>query len=298
MKVAIGMLGMHTIPGCDFPALRDIVAMADKKGIDQVVVFDHVVMGQNFDEYPTPPFTGTPDFPFLEPMIELAGYAAVTRHIRLSTGIIIAPLRPAAILAKQIATLDVLSQGRVDIGLGVGWQSAEYRACGIDYENRFDIMEEQIRVCRALWSGETVSFHGRHNRFDDITAMPRPVQGAGLPIWLGIALKRRNVERLAELGDGWCPIERDPVRLRAGIETLRRAFEERGRDPGSLQTRVTPTVERGSDGKISLDETLARTREYADAGVTMLRLEMRRFCRRLEDVEPFLEKIAQIKDVV
>lgn len=296
MKVAVGMLGMHSLAG-DFAGLRDIVALADKKGIDKVTVFEHVVMGQDFSEYPEPPFTGTPDFPFIEPMVELASYAGVTENIRLASSILIGPLRPAAVLAKQIASLDVLSRGRAEIGLGVGWQSAEYRACGVDYARRFDILEDQIRACRLLWTGENVSYAGDFVQLDNVTAMPAPVQGASIPIWLGIAPKPRNVRRMAELAQGWCPMGADLEQLKSGADVIRRAVAEQGRDPDAFGILTTAEAERGADGKTSLDATIARAADYAAAGVTELRFEIRRFCRRMEDVEPFLERIVQVKGI-
>ena len=297
MKLCLGLLGMESLTGGDFAALRDVVALADKKGVDQVAVFDHVIMGENHEEYPYGPFRGTSRTPFLEPLVELGTYAAVTQNIRLSSGIVISPLRPAVVLAKQLATLDVLSKGRVEIGLGVGWQSAEYVACGVDWKARFEILEEQIRVCRALWGETNVTFRGEHVSFENMTAMPQPLQGAKLPIWLGVALKRRNIERIAELCDGWAPMERDPAQLKVEIDALKRAFEARGRDPGELQVRATYEVKRGADGKVDLDATLAQTKAYAAAGVTMMRLESRVLCRRLEDVERFLERAIQEQGV-
>ena len=297
MKLSLGLLGMESLTG-GFAGLRDVVALADKKGVDQVSVVDHVVMGPTHEEYPYGPFRGTSQTPFLDPLVELASYASVTKNIRLSSGIVISPLRPAAVLAKQLATLDVLSGGRVEIGLGVGWQSAEYAACGVDWSSRFAILEEQIRACRLLWSGTAVTFHGEHVTLDDITAMPQPVQGAKLPIWLGLGLKRRNIERIAELCDGWIPMERDRANLREQVDVLKRAFEARGRDPGELQVRATYEVRRGADGKPDLEATLAQTKDYAAAGVTMLRLESRVLCRRIEDFERFLERAVQEKGVV
>lgn len=297
MKLSLGLLGMESLTG-GFAGLRDVVALADKKGVDQVSVVDHVVMGPTHEEYPYGPFRGASQTPFLDPLVELASYASVTKNIRLSSGIVISPLRPAAVLAKQLATLDVLSGGRVEIGLGVGWQSAEYAACGVDWSSRFAILEEQIRACRLLWSGTAVTFHGEHVTLDDITAMPQPVQGAKLPIWLGLGLKRRNIERIAELCDGWIPMERDRANLREQVDVLKRAFEARGRDPGELQVRATYEVRRGADGKPDLEATLAQTKDYAAAGVTMLRLESRVLCRRIEDFERFLERAVQEKGVV
>ena len=298
MKLSLGLLGMESLVGGDFAALRDLVALADRKGVDQVSAIDHVIMGEHHEEYPYGPFRGTSHTPFLDPLTELATYAAVTTNIRLSSGIVISPLRPAVVLAKQLATLDVLSRGRVEIGLGVGWQSAEYVAAGVPWEHRFAILEEQIRVCRALWAGGDVTFRGEHVSFEHMTSMPQPVQGARLPIWLGVALKRRNIERIAELCDGWIPMEHDKATLKTEIDMLKRAFEARGRDPGALQVRATYEIRRGADGKVDLGATLAQTKAYADAGVTMLRLETRVLCRRIEDFEAFLERVVQVKDVV
>lgn len=290
LKLCISLLGMESWFADDFAAVRDVVVLADKLGIDQVSVVDHVVMGMNHEQYPYGAFRGSVTSPFLEPLVQLATYAAVTNRIRLSSGIVIAPLRAAALLAKQLATLDVLSHGRVDIGLGVGWQSEEYGACGVDWDQRFAILEEQIRVCRALWSEADVTFQGEHVQFSNVTAMPLPPQGRNIPIWLGVALKRRNVERIAELCDGWIPMERDLGELRQGVDRLKAAFEAHGRDPDSLDVRATYEIVRGADGKPDIAATLARTRDYAAAGVTMLRLEPRVLCRRLEDVQPLLER--------
>lgn len=298
MKLCIGLLGMHDLVGRDFAAVHEMVAMADKKGIDQLSVTDHVVMGTGLEAYPYGDFAGSPRTQFLDPLVYLGSFASVTSRIRLSSGIVVAPLRPAPVLAKQIATLDVLSRGRVTIGLGVGWQREEYDACGVSWDSRFAILEEQIRACKALWSGETVSFHGEHVHFDNLTARPAPVQGASLPILLGVALLKRNVERIAELCNGWTPMERDPAVLRTEIDKLKRAFEARGRDPETLEVRTTYEVIKGADGKPDLAATLAQTADYAAAGVTMVRLEPRVFCRGPEDYETFLDRAIEARDSV
>jgi len=298
MKLCIGLLGMHDLVGRDFSAVHELVSIADAKGIDQLSVTDHVVMGTHLDAYPYGDFAGSPRTQFLDPLVYLGSFASVTSRIRLSSGIVISPLRAAPVLAKQIATLDVLSRGRVTIGLGTGWQREEYDACGVPWESRFAILEEQIRACKALWSGSAVSFHGEHVRFDDVTARPAPVQGAGLPILLGVALLKRNVERIAELCDGWTPMERDPAVLRPEIDKLRRAFEERGRDPETLEVRTTYEVMKGSDGRPDLAATLAQTASYAAAGVTMVRLEPRVFCNGPEDFETFLDRAIEARNAV
>ncbi len=114
----------------------DLARAADGAGVDRVVVVDHVVMGPNTDAYNWGKFPTPPDAPWLEPMTVLAAMAAATTRVRLATGILIAPLRPAVLLAKQAATLDVLSQGRLDLGVGTGWQREEYDAEGLDFAAR------------------------------------------------------------------------------------------------------------------------------------------------------------------
>jgi alkanesulfonate monooxygenase SsuD/methylene tetrahydromethanopterin reductase-like flavin-dependent oxidoreductase (luciferase family) len=142
--------------------------VADKAGMDAVVVVDHVVMGENLSAYPYGAFPGGPDGPWPEPIVLLSAIAAVTTRIRLMTGILISPLRPTALVAKQLATLDVLSNGRTDIGVGTGWQKEEYDAVGLPFEGRFTRLEEQIAACQVLWRDAPASFHGKYDNFDGI----------------------------------------------------------------------------------------------------------------------------------
>ncbi|HLS80033.1 MAG TPA: LLM class flavin-dependent oxidoreductase, partial [Steroidobacter sp.] len=160
VQVAIGIYGLQQWYGGDFAPVVDLARIADEAGVDQVSITDHVVMGENVDKYPYGRFPSPLDFPWFEPLTVLAAIAGATRRIRLSTGVLIAPLRPAVLLAKQLATLDVMSRGRVSIGLGLGWQKEEYDAAGVPWEGRYTRLEEQIRVCKLLWSEAPASFKG------------------------------------------------------------------------------------------------------------------------------------------
>jgi probable F420-dependent oxidoreductase len=291
MKVCIAVLGLEKWFDGDYAGLAELVKTADELGVDQVSVVDHVAMGENLAAYPYGPFPGSSALPWLEPIVQLSTFAAVTRRIRLATGILIAPLRPAAVLAKQIATLDVLSRGRVDIGLGVGWQREEYEACGVPFEGRFGLLEEQVRICKALWTQAPASFAGKHVAFERAYSLPYPAQGAGLPLWFGVAPSGRNLERLGEFADGWLPMERDPAKLTAPIAAIKDAMARRGRDPAKLQVRASYRIVAGANGKPDLAATLAQTAAYAEAGVTTLRIEPGVFCKTLDGYPDFLKRV-------
>jgi probable F420-dependent oxidoreductase len=291
MRAALSVIGLEAWFGGDFAAVVELVQTADRVGIDQVLAIDHVVMGESLDRYPYGRFQGRSDYPFLDPMVQLGTYASVTKTVKLATGIVIAPLRPAPVLAKQIATLDVLSCGRAEIGLGTGWQKEEYDACGVAWERRFDYMEEQVRAMRQLWTEAPTSFHGRSITFDRLYALPFPTQGPQIPLHFGVAATERNIARIAELGNGWLPMEQNPQKLIEPVLKLKAAFVSRGRKAEDLEVRTTLATVKGANGKPDLDASLAAIPEYVAAGVTTLRFAPPIFCRGPDDYIPFLEKI-------
>ena len=296
MDVCISVIGLESWFGGDFAGVTELVQVADRMGIDQVSAVDHVVLGEDHSAYPYGKFPGTVEAPWIEPMVQLATFAAVTKRIKLSSGIVIAPLRPAPVLAKQIATLETLSYGRVEIGLGVGWHREEYDACGVPWESRFELLEEQVAACKALWSSAPASFSGKHINFEGLHAIPLPPRRGETPIWFGIAPLARNIERIAKLGVGWLPMERDPEKLVQPIDKLRKAFTAAGRDPAELKVRASYQMVRGENGRPDVEATLAATSTYAAAGVTVMRAEPAVFCRKREDFEPFLERLLKAKD--
>ncbi len=293
-QVAIGLYGMQAWFGGDFAPVAEVVRVADQAGIDMVSITDHVVMGENTHEYPYGPFPAPLDFPWFEPLTVLAVLAGVTQQIRLSTSVVIAPLRPAVLLAKQLATLDVMSRGRVTVGLGVGWQKEEYIASGVPWEGRYARFVEQLQVCKLLWSEAPATFHGTTVDFEKIHAFPRPVQKAGIPIWLGLSPSDRNIERMAEHGDGWIPMEQNPDKLKPLIEKIRAAVAARGRDPAAFQVRVVPKFQ-FTDGAPDLEATLAGVPALLAAGANMVELFPAVFCRGPEDFPAFCAQLLKVK---
>jgi len=287
VKITLG--GFLQWGGGDLQKILQWSQIADRTGADGVTVVDHVVMGENISAYPYGAFPGGPDGPWPEPLILLAAIAAVTTRIRLLTGILISPLRPTALLAKQLATLDVLSNGRTEIGLGTGWQKEEYDACNVPWEGRFGRLEEQVAACKVLWRDAPASFHGKYDNFDATYCRPAPVQAGGIPIWFGLAPSESNIARLARVASGWMPMERDPEKLRAHIAEIRAAFKANGRDPAELKVRagLMPVMR---DGKPDLDASLAQIPAYADAGVTHVELHPARFLPTMDGLEGLLEK--------
>lgn len=295
LKVAIGLLKLPELFGGDLKRCLASLQIADQVGIDQLSITDHVVMGEQLDAYPYGKFPLPLTFPWYEPISVLSAVAMVTQRIRLSMGVLIGPLRPAVLLAKQLATLDVLSGGRVDAGIGTGWQREEYTAAGIAFEERYLRMDEQVRVCRLLWSEAPASFSGKTVSFDNLHAFPRPPQGTALPFWFGVAPTPRNCRRIAEFGDGWAPITSDPAEIAEGVAAIRAAFAAAGRDPDSLQVRAGVPL-KSSAGKPDWSATIAGLDAAREAGVTMLQVMPGQWCSDAGELPQFYERLASLKE--
>jgi len=186
--------------GDDPAAVRDFAQAAEELGYAHLVVYDHVLGAQHADREPA--LTGPYDEndPFHEPFV-LHGYlAALTRTLELATGVIILPQRQAALVAKQAAELQWLSQGRFRLGVGTGWNWVEYEALGVPYAGRGKRMEEQVAVLRALWAGGTTSFDGAFHHFERAGLLPAPPKE--IPVWFG-GFSPAAIRRAARIGDGF-----------------------------------------------------------------------------------------------
>jgi len=288
----VTLAGLSRLFGDRLDAVVEAAAAADRAGIDQIAVPDHLAIGPRTDAYPYGPFPLPPDEPWLEPMTTLAAMAGATRRIRLATGVLIAPLRPALLLAKTAATLDVLSGGRLDLGVGLGWQREEYEGAGVPWAGRAARLDDQLRACRALWAADgAVSFRSETVSFASLRCLPRPVQAGGPPLWFGVAASERNAARIAELGAGWLPMEAEPDAIARGVAVLRRAFERAGRDPATLGVRANAPIARAPDGRPDLDRTLAALPRLAAAGVTIVAFALPTWARTPADLPALFTRL-------
>lgn len=271
----------------------DLARAADAAGVDRVVVSDHILFGERLEAYADPASGGTAggrqptdaDGHWLEPLTLLSFVAAQTSRVRVGTAILLAALRTPAVLAKQLATLDVLSGGRLDVGVGVGWQREEYEAAGLRFEDRGALLDRSLMLCRRLWTEQVVDFDDGDLRFERVHAMPKPLQPDGIPLWVAGRLRRRTVERVVRFGNGWIPWGDDIADPAPGIAVLHQALFAAGRDPATLQVQGTlPVVRRSHTGaadadpaasNLDLEATMAGVAPLVAAGVTDFRFHHR-----------------------
>ena len=227
MRVSITVSGFSRIFANDLRAVLDAARAAGDAGIDQLVLPDHVVMGPRTDRYPFGTFPYPPAEPWPEPLTLLAAMAGVTERVRLATGILISPLRPAVLLAKTAATLDAVSGGRLDLGVGLGWQREEYEALGVAWADRFQVFTDQLHACVALW---TRGAAGRVPRRLPFRSVRRGASRdrCSARCRSGSESRRRPAtsRSMRELGAGWMPIHTTTrEELVAGIAALPAGFE-------------------------------------------------------------------------
>ena len=212
--------------GTDPAKIRDWAQAAEDLGYAYIEVPDHVFGAKGRNGWV--PLYNEKD-PFHETFVTLGFLAAVTRTIGLSTGILIAPQRQTGVIAKQAAEVDILSGGRLRLGIGVGWNHVEYEGLGVDWKTRGARQAEQVEVLRRLWSGDLVSFNGRFHNLKDVSIVPPPVQRP-IPIWFG-GSSDAVVARAARLGDGWMPIMAPDMQAEEKLAMLRAHLKSSGRDP-------------------------------------------------------------------
>jgi len=290
-------------------ALEAIVQRGEALGFHSVMIADHVV-------FPTAiaskyPYTVSGVFPgggdALDQLALMAFVAGRTRTLRLVTSVMILPYRNPVLTAKMLATIDVLSRGRVTVGVGVGWLREEFEALGAaDFDRRGAVSDEYLRIFKTLWTQDPASFEGEFYRFDELRCVPHPVQKPHPPIWIG-GHSAPALRRAARYGDGWHPVGANPAvplrpaELRASLDQLARLTEAEGRDPAALTISfkapvydASVTTLTGSDRRPfsgSPQQIADDIGAYEKSGVSELVFDFR--SERLDDALERMEQFAQ-----
>jgi probable F420-dependent oxidoreductase len=247
--------------GNDADSALEICRCAERAGFDSVWGGEHVIRPSRIESpYPYTEdgkMPGEPETPIPDPLIWLAYVAAAVPTLRLGTCILILPQRNPVVLAKELATLDHLTGGRVDLGLGVGWLEEEFRALGVAWERRGARNDEYVAAMRALWAGPHAEFHGEFVDFEPVTCSPRPVNGA-IPILVG-GDSLAAIRRAARLADGYFPGTTDPKKLAGLIQQLEVAAKGHGRAAAEIAIHAIFGPQ--------MADPVAGARQLADLGV-------------------------------
>jgi len=241
--VQIGVVFPQSEIGNDPSVIRDFAQAAEALGYSHLLVYDHV-LGAHPDREPrlTGPYTH--ETSFHEPFVLLGYLAGQTKTLGLVTGIIILPQRQTALVAKQAAEVDVLSGGRLRLGIGTGWNYVEYQALNEDFHNRGKRQEEQVELLRKLWTEPLVDYTGKWHRIDRASIKPLP--GRSIPIWFG-GSDERVMRRAARLGDGMIPQFAPNDAGRAALARLDEYLAENGRDRSSFGIEAQVSLSAGRD---------------------------------------------------
>ena len=282
--------------GAQPDALASIAGLGDRLGFYCMVAPDHILMPRQVDSvYPYSVTgnilaggnSGAGEWP--EQITSLAFLAGVTERIRLVTSVMIVPYRNPLLCAKMLATLDMLSKGRLVVGAGVGWMEEEFRLLDAPpFAERGAATDEYLRAFIELWTSDSPSFEGKFVQFSDLIFLPKPVQKPHPPIWIG-GQSRAALRRAARLGNAWHPVGAipaaplEPEELKESLDYMRRHAERAGRDPSEIQVSMkAPLYDASSDSgggrrRFSgpTDAVLQDIQTYADVGVTHLIFDFR-----------------------
>ncbi|HEX5166107.1 MAG TPA: LLM class F420-dependent oxidoreductase, partial [Thermomicrobiales bacterium] len=256
----LGVVFPQTEIGSDPAVVREYAQTAEGSGLKHLLVYDHV-MGASTANRPNWRGPYTSETPFHEVFVLFGYLAAATPGLELVTGVVILPQRQTALVAKQAAAIDVLTGGKLRLGVGVGWNDVEYTVLNENFNNRGRRFEEQIEVLRALWTDEVIDFKGRYHTIPEAGLNPMPVQRP-IPLWIG-GYADVVMERIGRLADGWFPGSQPGDVLEHSRSLVVASAEAAGRDPSAI----------GMEGRITLEpdaesEWIAQTEAWRAAGAT------------------------------
>ena len=292
----IGAIFPQTEIGSDPGAIREYAQAAEELGYSHLFIADHV-LGADPDYHSHVTDSYYTHRSVIHESFTLMGYlAAITQRVGLTTGILILPQRATALVAKQAAAVDVLSGGRLRLGIGVGWNHVEYEALNRNFRDRGRRSEEQIALLRALWTQEVVNFEGRWHRVTHAGLNPLPVQRP-IPVWLGAGSSASPLppepvlRRIATISDGWFPNFPPDEPGREAIGKLREYIQAAGRDPSAV----------GIEGRIRIDnkqpeDWVDEAKGWQALGAVSITVEARR--GGLSGVEDHIEAIARFREAL
>ena len=291
----VGVVFPQTEIGPDPVAIRDYVQAAEDLGYSHLIAYDHVLGADTRFHEGWSGGYALNDM-FHEPLVVFGYMAAITKTLELVTAILILGQRQTALVAKQAAEVDVLSGGRLRLGVGIGWNHVEYEALGQNFHNRGRRTEEQIPLLRALWTQEVVNFKGRWNQVTNAGINPLPVQRP-IPIWMGAGGRLSPVppetvlRRVARLADGWFPQFSPDETGRETVTRVREYAREEGRDPSVIGMEARINIIDGDP-----EFWVNRARAWEDLGATHISVNTMR--AGLESPEAHINAILQFKEAV
>ena len=284
----------------DLGALVNAAVEAERAGFDGVMVSEHVVLGPGSDAEGVPenprdyalPRNQDPSMAWPDPLTVLGAIASMTTTLRLVASSVIAPLRHPLLLAKQLATLDLLSEGRLVVQPTVSWHRAEYEALGVAFSQRGQLLDEHLEAWRAVWAASPASFEGRHYGFEGVWVEPKPRRGEGPPLWFGsTSMHDALLRRLVRYGSGFNPLG-SPTD--DDLDLLRRGMTDAGRDVAELEM-VGGTRGRFADaiGVADLDAALASIPAQLERGFTTICIKPSQFVDEADDLGVFCRNVVE-----
>ena len=290
-----GAVFPQTEIGSDPAAVRDYVQAVEELGYSHMMVYDHV-LGADTSHHANWQGSYTSESMFHEPFVLFGYLAGITTTIELVTAVLILGQRQTALVAKQAAEVDLLTGGRLRLGVGVGWNHVEYEALNQEFSNRGQRYAEQIRLLREFWTQEVVEFEGRYHKVDYAGVNPQPVQRP-IPIWMGAGGRAdpvptdRVLRRVARLADGWFPQMQPGDDARATVERLKVFAKEAGRDAATIG--MEPRINLG-DGDPEFWQEQAEV--WEDMGATHISVNTMR--AGLNTPQDHINAIQQFKEVI
>ena len=270
--------------------LREFAPRVEALGFDSLWVSDHVVIPRGYESrYPYNPSgqLGWTELPLLEPLSTLLFVAALTERVQLGTTVLVVPMRNPVLHAKVLATLDVLSGGRLVLGVGSGWMKEEFDALSEPFERRGQRMEEYLEAMISLWTKDDPTYTGELYQVGNIACYPKPLQQPYPPLWIG-GNTTPALKRAGRMGQAWHGAGSSPEQVEAAIPVIREAARNAGRDPESIEITVRTGYRMGDD-----DRMIPLLRRYQDLGVSHICIEVgfRDMGRAYETLEHFAAKV-------